>query len=476
MADVKLFQGGRIKRLRREKGLTLARMSEELGISTGYLNLIERNQRPISAQVLLRLAEVYNLDVKAFSAEDGGRLLAGLGEVFADPLFRERGVGQNELKELASSNPELAAAVIDLYRAYRDSGANATEMAERLAREEGAGDIARFPAEEIREFLRAHNNHFPDLEVAAEALHESGKLQREEMFASLRAHLQRAHGAAVAIVPVDVMPTTLRRFDRHRNRVLLSEMLTEAGRVFHLAVQVAVLEQGTLLDRLTQDERLAAGDTRRLCRITLANYFAGAVMMPYERFLAAAESLRYDVDVLARRFGASVEQVCHRLTTLQRPSARGIPFFLIRVDNAGNVSKRFSATSFQFARLGGACPRWNVHDAFQRPGRILTQVIQMPDGATYFSIARTVTRPGAGAQAPDQLMAIGLGCEISHARRIAYADAYDLESQAAVTPIGVNCRLCLREDCNQRAFPPMNRPLFVSEHRREISPYAFSSE
>jgi XRE family transcriptional regulator, fatty acid utilization regulator len=458
MADVKLFQGGRIKRLRREKGLTLARMSEELGISTGYLNLIERNQRPISAQVLLRLAEVYNLDVKAFSAEDGGRLFAGLGEAFADPLFRERGVGQHELKELASSNPELAAAVIDLYRAYRDSGANATEMAERLAREEGADDVARFPAEEIREFLRAHNNHFPELEAAAEALHESGKLQREEMFASLRAHLQRAHGAAVAIVPVDVMPTTLRRFDRHRNRVLLSEMLTEAGRVFHLAIQVAVLEQSALLDRLTQDDRLAAGDTRRLCRITLANYFAAALMMPYERFLAAAESLRYG------------------LTTLQRPSGRGVPFFLIRVDNAGNVSKRFSATSFQFARLGGACPRWNVHDAFQRPGRILSQVIQMPDGATYFSIARTVTRPGAGAQVPDQLMAIGLGCEISHARRIVYADAYDLESQAAVTPIGVNCRLCLREDCNQRAFPPMNRPLFVSEHRREISPYAFSSE
>ena len=478
MSDHKLFGGPRVRRLRKERGLTQARMAEELGISTSYLNLIERNQRPITAQLLLKLVESYDVDFKGFTGNEEAHALAGLQEVFRDPLFEGYDIGQQELKDLASVSPEAGQAILTLYHAYRDGIASASELAERFASDSSASqETVRFPAEEVRDFIRARNNHFPELEAAAEEFYETAGLARNELFNGLRDYLSSGrNGVGVNVVPVDVMPTTLRVFDHHRRRVLLSEMLGESGRVFQLAHQIAVLEHGELLDELSEDSKLANPESRRLARVNLANYFAAAVMMPYERFLAATESVRYDIEILARRFSASFEQVCHRMTTLQRKGARGVPFFLIRVDNAGNVSKRFSAGGFQFARLGGACPRWNVHSAFQTPGRIVTQVIQMPDGTTYFSIARTVNRTGTGFREPDQQFAVGLGCEIADASRLVYADGYDTGKTAAATPIGINCRLCERPDCNQRAFPPLNRKLIVDERRREISPFTFATE
>jgi predicted transcriptional regulator len=211
-------------------------------------------------------------------------------------------------------------------------------------------------------------------------------------------------------------------------------------------------------------------------RISLAGYFAGAVMMPYEKFLRAAEKKRYDIELLCQRFNASYEQVCHRLTTLQRPSAPGVPFFFLRVDPAGNISKRLSAGGFHFARFGGACPRWNVHEAFRNPGKIVTQVIELPDKTRYFSVARTVDGMHAGYHEPFPQYAIGLGCEISQANRLVYSDPYDLEALRSVTPIGLTCRLCERVACSQRAFPPMNRSLIVDEGLKTVSPFMFHSQ
>ncbi len=475
MSDQKLFVGPRIRRLRKEHGLTQARMADELGISTSYLNLIERNQRPLTAQILLRLAESYYVDFKSFTGNAEARALAALQEVFRDPLFEGVDIARHELSDLAAASPEASQAVLTLYHAYRESATNVTELAERLT-DGSTRDTVRFPAEEVREFLQEHNNHFPELETAAEEFHERANLGTDEIYAALKRYLADSLGIGVNLVPADLMPTTLRVYDHHRRRIMLSEMLPMSARTFQLAYQIAILEHGTLLDRIVADSKLTDPPTMRLGRVNLASYFGAAVMMPYERFLTIAEGLRYDIDILAQRFGASYEQTCHRLTTLQRPGARGVTFFMIRVDNAGNVSKRFSAGSFQFARLGGACPRWNVHDAFQTPGRIYTQMVQMPDGPVYFSIARTVNRTGAGFRAPEQQLALGLGCEIAHAHRLVYADGYDTENAAAATPIGINCRLCERPDCNQRAFPPLNRALIVDERRREISPYAFSAD
>ena len=291
------------------------------------------------------------------------------------------------------------------------------------------------------------------------------------MQAALADHLEREADVRVKTMPADVMGSALRRFDRHSRRVLLSEMLPSSGRTFQLAVMVAQLRHSELIDRIVTRAKLANHEGQLLVRIGLVNYFAGATVMPYERFLKAARATRYDLEILERRFDASPEQVCHRLTTLQRPGAKGVPFFLIRVDKAGNVSKRFSPGSLHLARFGGACPRWNVHDAFRTPGVIHTQLARMPDGTTWFSIARTVTKPGFGFRSPPQQFAIGLGCEAAHAGQLVYADGVDLQNTEAATPIGVSCRLCPRLDCSQRAFPPLNHRLVIDGNLRGLSTY-----
>ena len=479
MSEGKIFAGPRLRRLRNERGLTQARMAEDLGISTSYLNLVERNQRPVSAQLLLRLVDTYNIDVKVFTGSEEAHALSALHETFSDALFAGINIPRHELEELASASPQASVAILKLYHAYRDSVATASDFAHRLAdpavRLEQNG--SSLPFEEALEVLRSHRNYFPELDDAAERFVDEIALGRDELYIGLKRYLESGPlGISVNIVPVEGVPTLLRFFDRHRRRILLSEMLTDSGRVFQLCVQIALLEHGALFDRMISDTDVRTPEGRNLLRVSFASYFAAAIIMPYPKFLSAAESTRYDLDILCRRFGASFEQVCHRLTTLQRPSSRGVPFFLIRMDHAGNVSKRFSAGSFQFARLGGACPRWNVHAAFQVPGKILTQTIQMPDGATFFSIARTVDGIGSSHPVPERQNAIALGCEIVHAPRLVYSDGLNLENTAAATPIGINCRLCERTDCSHRALPPLNRKLLVQDHRRDISPYVFESD
>ncbi len=224
---------------------------------------------------------------------------------------------------------------------------------------------------------------------------------------------------------------------------MISEVVEPPGRTFQAAYQLALSQFGELLSAIAARLEPTDGLSRQLLCITLANYFAGAVMMPYGRFYEAAELASYDVEILAARFGASFEQVAHRLTRLGRQTARGVPFFLVRVDMAGNFSKRFSSSRFPFANSGGTCALWNIHAAFAEPGRILTQVIELTDGSQWFSIARTVRRSLTPWGAIEPRFAIGLGCEIKYARRLVYAKRLDFNALDA-THIGINCRLCDR--------------------------------
>lgn len=484
----KVFAGPRIKRLRRDMDLTQARMAEELGISASYLNLIERNQRPLSAQLLLRLAEVYDVDMRALSGDEEARAAASLKEVFSDPLFEGSAPGNQELADLAAASPGAAEAVVRLYQAYRETSGNAATLAGQIADRDGPpiADTLELPVEQVRDFLQAEANHFPELENAAEVLWEEsladGMAQDGaaapggEISQVLREHLASAHGISVRIVPQDVIPGMLRRFDRHSRRLFISEMLESPARAFQMAFQAGLLVHRELIDSIVGRANLQGAEAERLGRISLANYLAAAVLMPYERFHRAARELRYDMEVLAQRFGASFEQVCHRVTTLQRPGARGIPLFFLRVDRAGNISKRFAGAGFPFARFGGTCPRWNIHDAFYTPGRIATQVVEMPDGARYFSVSRTVRGPAGDHHTPRQVYTVSVGCEIKHARRLVYADGIDLESDTVAMPIGATCRLCERESCPQRAHPPLNRRLAISEYQRGFSPFAFARD
>ncbi|WP_374764804.1 helix-turn-helix domain-containing protein [Yunchengibacter salinarum] len=471
----KLFAGPRLKRLRRDRGLSQSRMAAELGFSTSYLNLVERNQRPVSAQFLLRLAEIYDVDLSAFAGTDEARAFADLSEILADPLFAGLGLGRGDMQDLADASPRAVEAMGLLYGAYRQARQNASDLTSRVARDAVHTSDGGQPVDAVRDFIHDQRNHFPDLDEAAEVRHSEIGLDREDAFLALSARLDEAHGVRVRIMPYEVMPEMLRYFDHHRRQLQLSELLDGPSRNFQIAALLAQLEQGEMIDGHVRRARLAEDEAGRMLRISLANYFAGALIMPYGRFLEDARALGYDVAHLGRRFGASFEQVCHRLTTLQRPGAKGIPFFFIRLDKAGNVSKRFSAGRFHFSRFGGTCPLWRVHDAFANPGRIIPQLVQMPDETTYFTISRTVSRASNRFDAPDQEFAVSLGCDLAHARDLVYARGFNLEA-ADATPIGPTCRLCERQACPQRAAPPLSARLIVDERSRGVSPYRFVRE
>jgi len=454
----KLMLGHKVRRLRRESGLSQAQMAEQLGISPSYLNLIEHNQRPVTLTLLLKLGQNFGIDLQRFAEDDEARLVSGLSEVLTDALFRDTDLGKQDLRELAAVAPGIAEAMTTLYGAYRQ----ARQELEAIADAAGSPDLARLrasSAEAARDFFQAELNHYPELEIAAEDLWRKGKLDGAALYPSLARHLETAHRIKVQLMPQSIMGAMIRRHDPHRGRVLLSEMLPASGRAFQLACEVALLEHHATIDGILARFAPTDEDARSLVRIGLINYFAGAVLLPYKAFAEAAQSLRHDLGVLSARFGASFEQVCHRLTTLQRPGAGGVPFFMIRLDAAGNVSKRFSANSLHFARFGGACPVWNLHHAFQAPGQILTQLAEMPDGSRYLSIARTVSKPWRKGPLRAAEYALALGCEIRHADRIVYADGLALEAKDAADPIGVTCRTCPRGDCAHRAFPSAHQSI-----------------
>ena len=470
----KIFAGPRLRRLRRERSLTQARMAEELAVSPSYLNLMERNQRPITVPVLLRLADIYGVDPRDFMEDRTESAVEDMEHILADPLFQEAGVGRAELHDAAEYAPTLLVAMQRLYRAY--AAARETTEAQVLVKadpdrtETHLGDS---PVERVRTILQEARNHFPALDDVAETFASDLTLEGPEPFFTMAERLRSRHGIRVRVLPVDVMSDRLRWYDLHRRQLMISEVMDQPGRVFQVAYQLAVSEHGALLNTLAGQLEPKDDVARRLLRVTFANYFAGAVMMPYARFHEAAEATGYDVEVLAARFGASFEQVAHRLTTLGRPTARGVPFFLVRVDIAGNVSKRFSAGRFPFAHAGGTCGLWNLHATFAEPGKILTQIVELQEGSQWFSIARTVRRSITPHGTISPKFAVALGCEIKYANRLVYARRLDLATPD-VMPIGISCRLCERPNCPQRAAPPVLRPLRVDETTRGISPFAFN--
>jgi predicted transcriptional regulator/transcriptional regulator with XRE-family HTH domain len=470
--------GAKVRGLRRREGLTQAELASRLGISASYLNLIESNRRPLPAALLIKLAQSFGVDLQTFASDDDARLTSELMEVFADPILEGHGLMSNDVREMASASPNAARAILSLYRAYQGARESANSLAQRLEGDDGATEVdrMRLPSEEVGDLIQRHANHFPVLEEGAEALWREEKFASDELYGGLARCLERRHGIEVRIVRWGAEKGTLRRFDPDRKVLLLSELLPTRARKFQLAHQIALLAMRTELDRLSDDPRLTTDTSRALARVALGNYFAGALLMPYGPFLSAAREERYDLDVLGRRFRVGFEQTCHRVTTLRRPGAEGVPFHMLRIDVAGNISKRFSASGIHFARFSGACPRWNVFTSFLTPGLIRIQVSRMPDGTGYFCIARTVHRDSAGYHSPQPVMAIGLGCQMQYARDLVYSDGVDLDNPQAITPVGVTCRLCERTDCEQRALPSLRQPLKIDENVRGMSFYAKSGD
>ncbi|MGV9005310.1 MAG: helix-turn-helix domain-containing protein [Brevundimonas sp.] len=471
--DRKLFLGGRLKRLRRDMALTQTAMAADLGVSPSYLNHIERNQRPISAQLLLRLADTYDVDLRALAQQGGVAGEAELAEILADPVFGGLAVPRHEILQLVDDAPGAADALVRLYRAFADR-----RTREQAEVGQGGAIGPESPADWVRDHIQARSNHFPELDTLGEALHDAlfaddPAIRGESFEVRARARLADRHTLPVRIMPAEVMVEWTRRFDPHRRRLLISETLGPASRAFAIAYQLALMEHEAELTAATDAASPPDAATRSLLKVALTNTLAAATLMPYAAFQGTAEATGYDLARLQARFGVSFEQAAHRLTTLSRPTARGVPVFLMRVDQAGNISKRYASGAFPFSRFGGACPRWRLHSAFRTPGRIVTQIIETPDGNRWFTLARTVDRQGHDGFGEGQDLAIGLGCELRHAHRLTYARGLDLTAPE-VTPIGPACRLCHRHPCAERAAPPVDRPLTVDDWSKSVSPYPFA--
>ncbi len=464
--------GAKVRDVRRRANLSQAELAQKLEVSASYLNLIENNKRRLPSPLLVKLAQLFDLDLATFAADEDARLVRDLLEAFADPLFEDQGLTSTDVREMSTASPGAARAVLSLYKAYQATRAAADELSLRLTDGEELVDRSHLPSEEVSDMVQRHMNYFPELEDAADELIARAKLSTENLYAGLVRHLEKSHGIEVKIVAWDDERGILRRFDPERRELILSELLPTRSRTFQLAYQLGILTLGDRLKGLTGDAYLTTSESQALARVALGNYFAGAVLMPYAAFLKAAQNERYDVDVLGRRFRVGFEQVCHRLTSLRRPGAEGIPFHMMRIDVAGNISKRFSASGIRFARFSGVCPRWNIFAAFLTPGMIRIQVSRMPEGATYFCIARTVQKDSGGYHAQQPVMAIALGCGIEHAKKLVYSDGIDLEAAGTCVPVGVSCRVCERTDCEQRALPSFKHPLGVDENVRGASLFA----
>jgi predicted transcriptional regulator/DNA-binding XRE family transcriptional regulator len=459
--DRPVYMGPRLRRLRRELGLTQADMAADLEISASYVALLERNQRPLTADMLLRLARTYKLDMAEVAGDGGAEQTARLHAVLRDPMFADIDLPALATGDVAVNYPGITEALLRLYTSYREEHLALADRDAGGAIEAEAAD----PVAESRRFLAARRNSFPTLDDAGETL--AGQAEAE---GGLSGWLKARHNLRVRRLPSDVMAGSLRRLDRHRDAVLLDDTLDGASAQFQLALQIAYLEMRKGFDALLRDGAFSGESGRRLARRALASYGAAAILMPYGAFARAVEAKRYDVEALSRQFGTSFEQTAHRLTTLQKPGQERVPFFFLRVDPAGNVSKRLDGAGFPFARHGGSCPLWSVHRVFERPREVVTQWLELPDGQRFFSIARTVTAGGGGWGAAKVERAIALACAAEHAHKLIYAQ--DMGSSEP-TPIGVTCRLCHRPACVARSAPPIGREMLPDDYRRTRAPFGF---
>ena len=453
--------GRTVRRLRTEQGLSQQALAAKLGISPSYLNLIEHDQRNVTASLVIKLAEMLRVDLAALSGAQERELEFGLREVFSDPLLGTEPIPDAELEGVAS-NPNAARGVLALYRAWRV----AREDASGLALPSGRRIL--LPNEEARDVFHERGNYFAELESAAEGIAANLNATPAETNHAIAERLRRVHGISVRVSP---MEDALRRYEPETRTLTLSEQLPRESRGFHMAFQIILLEARDMVEALLTRIAPTSPEAASLIRIGLLNYAAAALLMPYTAFLEATRLLRHDMDALAARFCVSFEQACHRLSTLQKAGARGIPFFFLRLDPAGNVSKRFSAGGFPFARYGGSCPRWVVHAAFATPGTRRVQVAQLTDGATFLCFARCIEGQAAAWGEPPPTHVVAMGCDVAHAGEVVYADGLNLEH--AAVGIGLSCRLCDRQHCRSRAFPPLEHRLALDPNLESHSNYRF---
>ncbi len=464
---MKTFIGPHLRRLRQERKQTQGEMAKALGISTSYVNLLEKNERSVSAAVLLKLFEAYGVDWREISEDDHVHKLSDMRAALLDPLFDQTRPDLMQLRSSLVHCPELASSFLTLHAAYQ-------ALTERLL-SGAAGNspsqiVSTSPEAQVHAFFRKHDNYFQELESSAQSIFAADPPPPDEVYSWAKEQLRADFGIEVQLRPVADLPNTLRRYDSPRREIHLSEALDYPNRVFQILHVRCLVEFSTLLDDLIAQSGIDHERGKARCRVELANYFAAAALMPYDSFLSEARSSKYDFDHLATRFGVSFEQACHRAITLRRPGAAGVPLFFLRIDHAGNVTKRFNSTDFTLAEYGGACPRLEVHRCFRMPGRIVPQLVEMPDASQYLVCARTVDRPSFTRHNQGHRLAVAIGCALEHAEAIGYVS--DLRLPAAhATEIGINCRICPRSHCDQRAQQGVTLIAPIDANRRGATRY-----
>jgi predicted transcriptional regulator len=442
--------------------MTQAAMAEALEVSPSYLTLIERNQRPLTAAIMLRLAQRFDFDARTLTGATPGGGLEAIRRRLADPLFADLNLDRIQLEDWIAAAPDAAEAFARAFDRLESGGTAAPPETDAIAA--------------VRREIERWRNHFADLDAAAEALADELRLGSADLYGAITERLRVKHQLSIRILPVDVLPDRLKRLDLHARQLQLSELLDSASRTFAAASELANLEARSEIDGLAKGADFAERASERLYRRHLTSYFAAAIMMPYARFLRACESTGYDIELLQRRFGAGFEQVAHRLTTLQRVGARGLPFFMIRIDRAGQSSKRYAgASGSPLVETDGRCPLWQLHNAFDRPGQLVRQLAELEDGSRWFTLARTVQPQPGRAGSIRAEFAIGLGLDAKLATPLAAARGLDLTAGEA-TPIGLGCRVCTRPDCPQRSAPPAGRVLVFNERERGLTPFAFAGD
>lgn len=464
----KTLVGPQLRQLRTSYNQTQAEMAKKLGFSAAYVNLLENNQRSISVKVLMALSEAYGVDARQLVQDSSATQLADLRACVRDPIFSDQPPDLMELRAALDHSPNLVRFFLQLHE-------NHHALLETI-RKLSAGDVSPElqtirPETAIHNFFRDHANHFPVLEAAAEAARTAIGGPSEDIYASLKRHLKNGFGLTVEVASLDEMDQTLRLFEEDKGHVLLSEALDQINRNFQLAHVLALASCTSLLDELVSDSGITSEAGRARCRVELANYVAAAILMPYDDIHRIAENTNYDIDRIATHFAVSFEQVSQRLTTLQRKGAKGVPFFFLRIDTAGNVTKRFNATPFTLAEQGGSCPVWNIHRAFAAPDEIIPQFVEMPDAGQFFTLSRTTSRPVVSRHTQARRLVVTLGCERAQAHRIGYAAPFNLGEAQIISKIGINCHICPRRECSQRAYEPLHVSLPIDANRRGSTRY-----
>ena len=471
MSQIDLKIGPKIKAFRRQLGLQANKLSEQLGISPSYLNLIESGKRKIDGDLLLKVCEELKIELTDLTNKSDLNLANNLSELLGDELFEDLDILGPEVQDLVNTNPKIARALIKLGDNYKQKGQEIVSKVENISGKIIDGRKTSFPGEVVSDFLQENKNYFSKLEKFADDIFNRIQINNRATYMALCDFLKTEYGVKVKdVLPEDGKPFS-KIYHKSQKELHLSDYVALETKKLYAAAQIAQEGAMVIIENYLSEFKFPSEESKKLTKVALLNYCGAAILMPYKLFHQECMKQKYDLELLQNTFACTFEQIAHRVTCLQDPKLPGIPFHFLRVDVAGNISKRFSLSGIEIPRYGGACPRWNVYSAFSRPGVIQAAVSKMSNGEKYVCIARTVEKGVGRYGKKKSILSIGLGCQAKYAKDFVYTENLDLNDKKTEIPIGVSCRTCDRLDCSQRAFPPLHKKFDVDINNRGVSVY-----